>query len=304
MLDRLPEGTSIVVGRNPDAFDGRAAEADVVVNWSAPKGLLRTIWPHATRIKWVHSKSAGLDTFLFPELIESPVPLTNGRGVFSESLGEFVLASALFFAKDFRRMLRQQTEGRWEQFDIEEISRQTMGIIGYGDIGKACAKRAKAMGMRVLAVRRRPELSKDDKNVDEVHSLDEMFSVIAQSDYVVATAPLTPATRSLLGAKAIAVMKPTAVIMNVGRGPVIDEKTLIEALQHKSIRGAALDVFDTEPLPAGHPFFSMDNVLISPHCADHTSDWSEQAMLLFLENFARYRAGQPLINVVDKSNGY
>ncbi len=230
--------------------------------------------------------------------------MTNGRGVFSQSLGEFVIAAALFFAKDLRRMLRSQAEGRWDPFDIQEIRGQTMGIVGYGDIGRSAAQRAYALGMKVLALRRRPELSRGDGCAEEVFSWDRKLEMLPRCDYVVAAAPLTPETKGMIGAPEFASMKPDAVIMNVGRGPVIDEPAMIQALEQKRIKGAALDVFDTEPLPAGHPFYRMENVLLSPHCADHTSDWLEQAMTFFLQNFERFRKGESLVNVVDKSQGY
>ncbi|MGI8991193.1 MAG: D-2-hydroxyacid dehydrogenase [Bryobacteraceae bacterium] len=304
MLETLPEKTTIVVGERPEAFERSASEATIIFDWSGKKTLLEQVWRIAPRIEWVHSRSAGLDGKLFPALVESPVPLTNGRGVFSQSLGEFVIAAALFFAKDLRRMLRSQAEGRWDPFDIEEISGRTMGIVGYGDIGRAAARRAHALGMKVLALRRRPELSRGDECVAEVFAWERKLEMLPRCDYVVAAAPLTAETKSMIGAPEFAVMKRSAVVMNVGRGPVIDEPAMIQALQEKRIKGAALDVFDTEPLPAGHPFYRMENVLMSPHCADHTSDWLEQAMTFFLRNFERFRNGEPLLNVVDKKQGY
>ncbi len=304
MLESLPDSTSIAVGNNPEAFERLAPDAQVILNWSGNKQLLQQVWKMAPRVRWVHSRAAGLDGILFPELVESPVPLTNGRGVFSQSLGEFVIGAALFFAKDFRRMLRNQAEGRWAPFDVEEVKGQTMGIVGYGDIGRACAARAHAMGMKVLALRRRPELSNGDLFVDRVYSYDGLFEMMPQCDYVVAAAPLTAQTRHLIGDAAIEAMKKTAVVMNVGRGPVVDEKALLHALESGRIRGAALDVFEHEPLPAGHPFFKLENLLLSPHCADHTTDWLEQAMKFFIAQFGRYAAGEPLLNIVDKKAGY
>jgi phosphoglycerate dehydrogenase-like enzyme len=158
--------------------------------------------------------------------------------------------------------------------------------------------------MKVLALRRRPELSQADENVDGVFGWDGKHPMLAQCDYVVAAAPLTPETRAMIGDAEFGVMKDTAVIVNVGRGPVIDEAAMVRALESRRIRGAALDVFDTEPLPPGHPFYRLDNVLLSPHCADHTADWLQQAMKFFLLNFERYRKGEPLLNVVDKRLGY
>ena len=214
------------------------------------------------------------------------------------------MAAVLFFAKDFRRMLRSQAEGRWDPFDIVEVRGQTMGIVGYGDIGRAAAQRAHALGLKVLALRRRPELSRNDECVTKVYAWEQKHEMLPQCDYVVAAAPLTAETRGMIGEPEFALMKPDSVILNVGRGPVIDEKAMIQALERKQIKGAALDVFDVEPLPAGHAFYKLENVLLSPHCADHTSDWLEQAMAFFVQNFERFRKGEPLLNVVDKEQGY
>jgi phosphoglycerate dehydrogenase-like enzyme len=304
MLEALPAETSIATGTNLEAFKRAAAGADAVLMWSGTRDLLREVLRIAPRVRWVHSRSAGLDSVLFPELVESPVVLTNGRGVFSQSLGEFAIGAALFFAKDFRRMVQSQEQGRWDPFDIVEIRGQTMGIVGYGDIGRAVASRAKAMGMRVVAVRRRPELSADDPDVDDVLPMTRIPDLLKQADYVTVAAPLAEGTRGLIGEAELGAMKPEAVIINIGRGPVIAEAALVHALQERRIRGAALDVFDEEPLAEGHPFYRLDNVLLSPHCADHTPTWLEDAMRFFLDNFERYRKGEPLLNVVDKRLGY
>ena len=304
MLESLPDTTSIAVGNNVEAFEGLAPDAQVILNWSGSRQLVQQVWKIAPHVQWIHSRAAGLDGLLFPELVESPALLTNGRGVFSQSLGEFVIAGALFFAKDFRRMMRNQAAGVWAPFDVEEVSGQTMGIVGYGDIGRACARRAHAMGMKVLALRRRPELSEADEFVDKVYSLDKLLDMLPECDYVVAAAPLTPQTRHLISDAALAAMKKTAVVMNVGRGPVIDEASLIRALETGRIRGAALDVFETEPLPASSPLYKLENVLLSPHCADHTADWLDQAMQFFLDQFTRYAVGEQLQNIVDKKAGY
>ncbi|MGH9720135.1 MAG: D-2-hydroxyacid dehydrogenase [Bryobacteraceae bacterium] len=304
MLERLPERTSIAVGDTAEAFERTARDADVILNWGGKLSVFQQVFRMAPQVRWIHSRAAGLDGVMFPELAASPVTFTNGRGVFSQSLGEFVIGAVLFYAKDFRRLVRNQEQGRWESFDIDEISSQTMGIVGYGDIGRACARRAHALGMQVLAVRRRREQSRDDPYASEVHGLDRLDQVLPRCDYVVAAAPNTPESRGVIGAPQFALMKESAVIINVGRGPVIDEAALIGALQKRRIRGAALDVFETEPLAAGHAFYGLDNVLLSPHCADHTRTWLEDAMQFFLDNFERYHRGEPLLNVVDKSLGY
>jgi phosphoglycerate dehydrogenase-like enzyme len=305
LLAQLPPETNIAVGNSAEAFERLSADATVIFSWSAAGDLLRDVFAMCPKVRWVHSRSAGLDTALFPALVDSPVPLTNGRGVFSQSLGEFALGAMLYFAKDFRRMNRNQEAGRWEPFDIVEISGQTVGILGYGDIGRAVASRVRPMGMRVLAVKRHgPSLYNVDPLVHQIFPPDKRTEMLAQSDYVVAAAPLTPETRGMIGEAEIQAMKPTAVVINLGRGPVIDEAAMVRALAGKRIKGAALDVFDTEPLPDGHPYYSMENLLLSPHCADHTPDWTQQGMRFFLEQFERFSQGKPLENVVNKKLGY
>jgi phosphoglycerate dehydrogenase-like enzyme len=303
MLKKLPPGVRVVVGSTAAEFAQAAPEAAAIFSWSIAGDVLQQVWRMCPKVRWVHSRSAGLDAVLFPELVASPVPLTNGRGVFSPSLGEFFLTAALYFAKDLPRMLRNQAAERWEQFDVEEIAGRTVAIIGYGDIGRACASRARAMGMKVIAVKRHSS-GYADEFVDRTYGPAEIDEAIAAADYIAVTAPLTPETRGLVGPAQIARMKPNAVVINLGRGPVIDEPALIAALTERRIKGAGLDVFDQEPLPAGHPFYRLSNVLLSPHCADHTADWLDQSMVFFLEQLERFRSGAPLLNVVDKKLGY
>ena len=304
LLKGLDNHVRILIAESSEEGAARAPEADVILVWATNRGWLEPVLPKASRTKWIHGRFAGLDHVMFPELKASTIPFTNGRGVFSQSLGEFVLAAMLYFAKDFPRMRRNQQAAKWDPFDILEISKQTMGIVGYGDIGRACAWRAKAMGMRVVALRRRPELSKQDPHVDRVYGWDRRLEMIAESDYAVCAAPLTAETQSMFSDAEFAAMKPGGVILNVGRGPVIDEPAMIRALQSGRIKGAALDVTSVEPLPSDSPLYKMDNVLLSPHCADHTSDWLEDAMRFFLQQFERFRKGQPLENVVDMNRGY
>ena len=305
MLEALPPDTGIAVGNTAEAFKNTAAEASVIFNWSGSGALLREVLGMCPSVRWVHCRAAGLDDLLSSEVIASPVPLTNGSGVFSPPLGEFVLGAILYFAKDFRRLIRNQTAGVWEPFDVTEISGQTAGIVGYGDIGRAVATRLKAMGMNILASRRTPPPAGNaDPLVSGYYGPGGLLEMIAQCDYVVVTAPLTAQTHGMIGAREFAAMKPTAVILNVGRGAVIDEPAMVRALTEKRILGAALEVFATEPLPPGHTFFQLENVLLSPHSTDHTRDWLERAMQFFLTQFERFSKGEPLLNVVDKKRGY
>jgi len=266
--------------------------------------LLRALWPQLARVQWVHSLWAGLEATLFPELVASPVVLTNGKGVFARSLAEFALTGMLYFAKNVTRMKAQQAAARWEFFDVEELHGRTLGIVGYGSIGRATAALARAFGMRILALRRHPERSMGDALIDRAYGQNELNALLSASDYVLAAAPLTPETRGLIGEAAFAAMKRSAVFLNLGRGPVVDEDALIRALKEKRIRGAVLDVFSQEPLPAGHPLWGLDNVLLSPHTADHTATWLNEAMQMFLDNYTRFAADEPLLNVADKRLGY
>jgi phosphoglycerate dehydrogenase-like enzyme len=305
LLKKSLIGVKIIVGNASEAFEQTAANASVLLNWSGSPELFQRVFGMCRNLRWVHSRSAGLDKTLFPELSGSSVPLTNGSGVFSAALGEFVLGAILYFAKDFRRMIRNQMAGKWEEFDVLPVAGQSVGIVGYGDIGRAIAARVRSLGMTVFAVKRNAsQVSTAEPLVERTFGPGQRAEMLSLCDYVVVSAPLTLETRGMIGAPEFAAMKRTAVVINVGRGPVIDERALIDALSTSRIKGAALDVFDEEPLPKGHPFYKLENLLLSPHCADHTPDWQDNAMKFFLEQFERYHKGEPLLNVVDKKLGY
>jgi phosphoglycerate dehydrogenase-like enzyme len=305
MLEKQLAGVKAIAGNSVEAFEQAAVDAGVLFNWSGSLALFRNVFGICPNLRWVHSRSVGLERSLFPELVDSPVLLTNGSGVFSASLGEFALAAILYFAKDLRRMIRNQTAGVWEAFDVMSVTGHTVGIIGYGDIGRAIAARVRPLGMTVLALKRHASpTSGTDPLVEQTYSPERRMEMLSRCDYVVVAAPLTSETRGMIGLPEFAAMKPTAVAINVGRGPVINEEALVSALSNGRIKGAALDVFDQEPLPQGHPFYKLENVLVSPHCADHTPDWLDNAMRFFIEQFRRFRKGEPLLNVVDKKLGY
>jgi phosphoglycerate dehydrogenase-like enzyme len=303
LLETPPDGVRFVVGERPEDFAEVAPQADVLCLVSGGRALLEPVFARAPRVSWIHVGWAGLDGVLFPALVESPVAVTNARGVFSRSLAEFVIAAVLFYAKDLRRMLRAQASARWEPFDVAEIHGQSLGILGYGDIGRAVAERARALGMRVNGERRAARASQDPL-LDAAFTPERRAELIAGSDYVVLALPATPDTRGLFGERELAAMKRTAVVINVGRGSTLDEPALIRALEARRIRGAALDVFASEPLPPDHPFYRLDNVLVSPHTADRTASWRDDAMRLFLANLERFRSAQPLLNPIDKRRGY
>lgn len=303
VLDPAPAGVTFVRGANRDEL-AEAPPPDAVFVCSMHRSVLEPLWDLAARARWVHSRSAGLDTLMFPALVESPAVLTNAKGVYSPALAEFTMGALLYFAKDFPRLLRSQAAGKWDPFDMEPLAGRTLGIVGYGDIGQAVARLARAFGMKVIGLRRRPEASAGDPLVDEVLPLTARLDLFRRADDVVIATPLTPETRGLVGRAEIGAMKPTATLTNLGRGAVIDEPALVEALETGRIKGAALDVFATEPLPAGHPFWRLPNVFVSPHCADNKVGWLEESMRFFLSNLGRFQRGEPLQNVIDKRQGY
>lgn len=303
-LDGIGPAVTVRIGKTADDLGAAVEDARVLFNWTGSKPEVLKVMQRSPKLEWIHAMYAGLDRSLFPELIESPIPLTNGSGVFSQSLGEFIMLGVLYFAKDMPRRLRSKARRHWDTFDCLEIGKQTIGIVAHGDIGRAVAWRAKAMGMRVLALRKNTAPRDGDEHVDRVYGAAELHAMLPECDYVAVTAPLTPETTGMIGKREFELMKPEAVIMNVGRGPVIQEAAMIEALQTGRIRGAALDVFDVEPLPPGNPLWSMDNVLMTCHCVDHVNGWVESGVVFFLEQFARWRNGQPLRNLVNKKAGY
>lgn len=302
-LEGLPGDVRVLVTTDPDALR-QAPPADVILACDGGARLLERALALAPRVRWVHARWAGLDHILFPALVESPLLLTNSRGVFSSSLAEFALAGLLHFAKDLPRLERQRRAQAWEPFAMQELRGRTLGIVGYGDIGRAVARLAQAFGLRVLALRRQPAPAGSDDLAEQVYSVSQRRELLARCDHVVVAAPLTPETRGLLGAAELGSLPAGAVLVNVGRGPVVDEAALVAALRSGHLRGAALDVFEVEPLPPGHALWGLDNVLVSPHCADRVLGWLSEATRLFVRNFERFRAGRELLNPVDKRRGY
>mmetsp|Transcript_41935 Transcript_41935/g.133838 ORF Transcript_41935/g.133838 Transcript_41935/m.133838 type:complete len:293 (-) Transcript_41935:408-1286(-) len=259
-LDKLPSSVTVVaIGRSYAEISSKISDddlstVDVLLNCgvgknAATKDQIRELWPKLPRLQWMHSASAGLEHLLFQELVSSPVPLTNAKGVYSHSLAEYVLTCCNWFAKDLPRLQAQKADARWEPYDVEELRGTTMGVVGYGDIGQAAARLGRAFGMKVAALRRRPGPPGEPNPPDFTFGSDQLCELMAASDYVVMATPYTPHTDKLMSKEAIAAMKPTGVFINVGRGKCVDEEALVAALRDKRIRGAALDVFATEPLP-------------------------------------------------------
>ena len=299
------EQIEVVVGDAPEAFEQVARRATAILAWSASADLLRQVLRMSPRVRWVHSIWAGVDQLPLDDLRESGVALTNARGVFSAALGEWVVGAILYFAKDLRKLVRDQMAGRWVPYHVEAVAGRTVGIVGYGDIGRAVAVRVRALGMRVLGLTRHGVVGgQADDMAERIFGTDERLQMLGQCDYVVIAAPLTRETRGLMGSAEIAALRPEAVLINIGRGPIVSEEALVDALREGRIKGAALDVFDREPLPEGHPYYGLENVLLSPHSADRTAGWLDGAVQLFLDNLERHRKGEALANVVDMERGY
>uniref|UniRef100_A0A383VKK1 D-isomer specific 2-hydroxyacid dehydrogenase NAD-binding domain-containing protein n=1 Tax=Tetradesmus obliquus TaxID=3088 RepID=A0A383VKK1_TETOB len=316
VLQKLPPGVNIVATGQTLAelsqqlSDEQWGSIDVMLNCGVGKNAgkredVQEFWGRLTGLQWLHSASAGLEHLLFPELIDSPVVLSNAKGVYSHSLAEYALTCCSWFAKDFPRLLAAKAARSWAPYDVEELRGKTLGVVGYGDIGRATAVLAKAFRMKVVALRRNTTLAEADKGVvEKIYAPDQITELMSVSDYVVASTPYTPATDKLVSAAAIAAMKPNGVFINVGRGKCVDEEALIDALQNKRIRGAGLDVFATEPLPADSALWGLPNVFMSPHNADRTKEFQFESMELFVQNVERYMSGQELMNVCDKRSGY
>jgi phosphoglycerate dehydrogenase-like enzyme len=247
---------------------------------------------------------------MFPELVNSEVILTNARDVHGPVVAEHVMALVFALAKRIPEAVRMQQKHIWGQEIVwrgrprpRELAGATLGLVGLGSIGRNVARHASALGMRVIAVREHPEQGTPEF-VHEVLPSSRLNEMLAQADYVVLAAPVTPATGGMIGREQIAKMKPDACLINVGRGPLVDEIALADALRSKKIGGAALDVFDKEPLPADSPLWDFDNLLITPHTAGMTDKLWERHYVLFSENLRRYLSGQPLLALVDKKSGY
>lgn len=264
----------------------------------------------APQLRWIHAPSAAVHQLLFPQLVKSEVVVTNSREVHGPVVAEHVIALIFALAKKIPQAVRLQEKRTWGQEAIwkqgahpREIAGATLGLIGVGSIGRRVAQMASALSMRVIAVREHPEKGKPD-GVQAVFAPSQLDDMLRQSDYVVLAAPLIAATQGLINADRLAVMKPEACLINVGRGAQVDEAALITALSTRRIAGAALDVFEREPLPSESPLWNVDNLLITPHTAGLTEKLWHRHYDLFSDNLRRYLARQPLQFVVDKQKGY
>lgn len=301
-LEPLMEEARLVYADCAETLRDALPHTDVLLVTDFRTTLLRECWHLAQRLRWVHATSAGVDALLFPASRASQVPLTNARGIFDRAIAETVLGMILMFAKDFMGSLALKREHRWRHRDTERAEGARVLIVGAGSIGRQIARLTRAVGLNPEGIARSARPGDDDFLA--VHAQDQLLDRLPEADYVVVAAPLTPATQGLFGAEAFRRMKPTARFINVGRGQIVQTDALVSALQQKRIAGAALDVFEEEPLPPGHPLWELPQVFMSAHMAGDFFGWREALSAQFIDNFRRWRAGEPLRNLVDKSQGY
>jgi phosphoglycerate dehydrogenase-like enzyme len=285
--------------------DEEIVDAEIVMAWSIRPQQIAA----AKRLRWIHSPAAAVNQLMFPELIDSEISLTNAREVHGPVVAEHVIALIFALAKKIPDSVRLQDKHVWgqqilwdERPRIREVAGATLGLVGLGSIGRAGVKSAKALGMRVIAVREHPE--KGSEGADGVFGPAQVDEIFRQSDYIVLAAPVTGNTNEIVNGERLALMKPDACLINVGRGQLVDETALALALRERKIGGAALDVFPKEPLAASSPLWAVPNLLITPHTAALTDRLWERHYALFSENLRRYLAGEPLLAGVDKGKGY
>ena len=274
--------------------------AQALVGWGLPAELLAV----DPALRWFHFTGAGVDGVLNPALIASEVLVTNNSGVHGPNIAEHLLALMLAFARDLPALMRAQLNHDWirQGVSVFELGGQTLGVVGLGDIGQDLAWRANALGMRVLGLRR--HAGPPPRGVERVYPPEGLRELLQQADHLAITLPLTPRTHGLIGAAELAAMRPSAYIYNIGRGAIIDQDALLAALQAKQIAGAGLDVTEPEPLPPGSPLWSLPNVIITDHTSGRTPRYWERAIGILLENIGRFRRDEPMLNLVDKREGY
>jgi phosphoglycerate dehydrogenase-like enzyme len=279
----------------------KIASADVLFSFAVPEAVIKT----GTDLKWIHLASAGVERSLTPALLASKIKLTCSRGIHANTIAEYVIMAVLAFSKNLRQAYAYQGRHEWRfekliesRFDLEG---KTICIIGLGSIGSRVAKLAKTFDMHVIGAANR---ARKIRNVDKVYPAGRLKECLAHADIVVLSAPLTDKTYHLIGRNELAVMKKNAFLVNIGRGKLVDEPALIAALKEKRIAGAALDVFQTEPLASDSPFWDMENVSVTPHYSGTADDLWGKIAALFCENAIRFISGKRMLGIVSKKKGY
>ena len=300
-LDALESELEIRFPSSGQSLADIISGAQIVLGWDFQSNEFRDAWHNADELKWIFWAGAGVDAALFHELIESDVVLTNGRGVFDRSMAEYVLGFIIAFGKQFPESWRLQTQRVWKHRFNELLLGQQALIVGVGSIGREIARVLSAFGLKVSGVGRH---HREDPDFGVIYDSQALNSRLENADFVVVVCPSTAQTRGMFGAPQFEAMKDSARLINVARGEILDETALIDALRDGHIAGAALDVFTDEPLPDESPLWRMDNVIVSPHmCGDFHASLAVMANAFF-ENLKRFRNGDPLLNIIDKTAGF
>lgn len=282
---------------------GEAVEgARLLFLWDFFSTAVAGVWPHARDLEWIHVAAAGVDSLMFEELRASEVTVTNARGTFDRPIAEFVLASVLAHAKRLHESRRLQQERVWRHRETQLLAGSRALVIGTGAIGREIARLLRAVGVQVRGVGRTPRTS--DPDFGEVVASSDLAAEVGWCDHLINAAPLTPATTGLIDARVLAAMRPTAHLVNIGRGASVDEADLVAALTEGEIAAASLDVFEVEPLPADSPLWTAPGCVISAHMSGDVVGWRDTLARQFVANAERWLAGEPLENVVDKKLGY
>ena len=302
-----PENQALIRSAAPEAdihFVPKIADAsDLIPEVVAIGGSIRAAdFARAKNLKWVHSWAAGVNNDLYPEMLSSPVVLTSSVGNGAIPLAEHSMLLMLMLNRNVPRWIRAQSERKWDRFTHGELNGMTLGIVGLGHSGSDLALKAQAFHMRVLGIRRRSE--QPVPGVDQMFGVDQLHEFLTQCDFVVVTAPSTPATKDLLGQAEFRAMKSSAYFICISRGGIANDDALLRALQEGWIAGAGLDAHGMEPLPAESPFWSLPNVIVTPHNGATTGATAQRGVDIFVENLKRFVAGKELTNIVDKINGY
>lgn len=296
LLEAAPPGVEIRIAEDRAGLATLIGDADVIAG-DMPEELFGA----AGRLRWVHSWAAGPNRQLYPAMVESPVVLTCSKGNGAIPLAEHAIMLMLLLNRSALRWIRAQDEHRWDSFTHGELSGLTCGMVGLGYSGQDVALKARAFHMRTTGIRRHPQPT---PNVDQVFALEDLHTFLAQADFVVVTAPLTPETRGMLGEAEFRSMKPTAYYICFSRGGLADDAALERALREGWIAGAGLDAHSEEPLPHDSPFWDLPNTIVTPHNGATTTGTRRRGVEIFLDNLRRFQAGEPLRNVVDKQLGY
>ncbi len=283
-----------------EEFDKMLAQAEVLYGFRPPKDIVT----RAPKLKWLQTMLAGVDYSLYADILKSPIIVTNTTGIHGTQVSELVFEMILSFVKQAPLRMQMKQEKNWQRFMPMVLPSKTIGIVGLGSIGKEIARLAKAFRMRVVAIRRATKQVTRARYVDILRPREQLSELLSESDFVVLALPATLETDNIIGEKELRTMKPTAYLINIARGSVVDENALIRALEEHWIAGAGLDVFATEPLPPESRLWELPNVIFSPHLGGQIEDYNMRATRLFCENLRRYLSGQKLLKVVDRKKGY